>query len=147
MLKNKLYLTLVLIAGLLTVGCTKVSQTPNQTQQLTPEPQTSESTEPIDPIPTQDTNDYVPGEILVTFNEGTTYAQGKQLFQTIGVTEYKNGYWVSTNKTATDDTLLTIRDLFTLQVTQGNEDQLIETLNNQAIVRGAFKNFIGKIDN
>lgn len=101
------------------------------------------------PTPTGKTADgeYVKGEVIVTFKENTVYKQAKKLFSSLGIAEYENAYWKSTNKVVTDDTILQTIDLFKIKVTPGTEDEIVTKLLKESIVRAASKNYIGHITN
>lgn len=89
---------------------------------------------------------YVQGEVIVSFNEGVTYKQARDLFDKIGITNFENGYWKSVNKKPTDKTVLSNLDLFEVRVASGTEDVFIERLVKESIVRAASKNYIGHTD-
>lgn len=99
------------------------------------------------PTPTSKIADweYVKGEIIITFKENTVYKQSKELFSSLGITEYENAYWKSTNKVVTDDTILQTTDIFEIKVTIGTEDEMVTKLLKESIVRAASKNYIGHI--
>lgn len=89
---------------------------------------------------------YVQGEVIVSFNEGVTYKQAKDLFQEMNIADYKNKYWIALNKKPSDEIVLSKLDLFEVKVTPGTEDVFIERLVKESIVRAASKNYIGHTD-
>lgn len=92
-----------------------------------------------------DESDYVPGEVLVTFKENTIYKQAKDLFSSLGISVYENAYWKATNKKVDDTTTLFTVDVFKIKVTSGIENEIVNKLMKESIVRAASKNYIGRI--
>lgn len=89
-------------------------------------------------------SNYVPGEVLVTFKENTIYKQAKDLFSSLGISVYENTYWKATNKQVDDTTTLLTVDVFKIKVTSGTEDEMVNKLVKESIVRAASKNHTGR---
>lgn len=87
---------------------------------------------------------FVSGEVLVMFNQGTTYKQAKDLLNSLGVTEFENGYY-KTMKIDLSDDMVVDKGVFKLLTIPGKEDELINKLSSENIVKTASKNFIGHI--
>lgn len=87
---------------------------------------------------------FVSGEVLVMFSQGTTYKQAKDLLNSLGVTEFENGYYTAMKIDLSDD-MVVDKSVFTLLTIPGKEDELINKLSNENIVKTASKNFIGHI--
>ena len=98
------------------------------------------------PTTSADNTAYVAGDVLVTFNKGTTYKQAKELFASLGITEYKNGYYEAMKIDLKDDVILD-KGIFNLKTTPGKEDELINKLQNEKIVKTASKNYILHLTN
>lgn len=88
---------------------------------------------------------YVPGEVIVTFNDNTTYKQAKDLLNRFSISNFENSYWSATNKTPTDKTLLSRVDIIKIKTTPGKEGELINKLSKESIIRTATKNYLLQI--
>lgn len=97
------------------------------------------------PPTSKNDENYIKGEVLVSFKENTTYRQAKDLFASVGITDYENAYWKATNKSVDDNTILQTIDLFKLKVGPGTEDEIVNKLAQNPIVRSASKNYVGHI--
>jgi hypothetical protein len=86
--------------------------------------------------------DFVKGEVLVVFRENIKYSQAKQLFESLNVVSYSNGYWDSIKKIPSDETLLSKLDLFTVKVRVGDEEKMAEVFRKSSIVENAALNGI-----
>lgn len=92
-------------------------------------------------------DDYVKGEILVTFNNETTYRNAKQFLQDNDLDiQDTNSYWLSTNFKPTDATVLKTIDIFTIEVPIGDEDKVISELKKFPIIRSVGKNQIMQVN-
>jgi hypothetical protein len=75
--------------------------------------------------------DYVKGEIAVSFNDNTTYKQAKETLADLGLDiDNTNGYWKSVNFIPTDSTTLNKSDLFTVKVPEGKEKETVSEIVN-----------------
>ena len=102
----------------------------------------------ISPVPSQapNTSNYVQGELIVTFNNGTTYKEAKDFFTNNGISTWTEDYWTATKFIPTDDTSLTTIDMFKIDVPAGKEDEFIAKLSGDKIIRAVSKNFILHVD-
>lgn len=99
------------------------------------------------PSPTPTQKNYEEGVILVTFNDGTTYKEAKDLLLGMNLQiEGTNSYWKAQNFQPNESTELKKIDLFKIGVPVGKEDEIRDQLMQHSIVRAASKNFIGHID-
>lgn len=137
--KNKLiFIFLVFIFGLLALyGYFQINLS---RQNRSPSPNSP-------PYFPNDANNYQKGIVLVTFNEGTTYDEAKNLLSSLGLEiEGTNGYWKAEKYTPEQQTVLKTINLFSIKVTSGEEDAVIEKLTKEKIVRAATKNYYGHIN-
>lgn len=100
----------------------------------------------VSPSPTPLQKNYEEGVVLVTFNDGVTYKEAKDLFSAMNVQiENTNSYWKATNFIPDDSTILKKTDVFKIEVEVGKENEIINQLTQKSIIRAASKNFIGRI--
>lgn len=95
---------------------------------------------------TKDKNgyEYVSGEIIVIFEDGTTYKQVKELFLSKGLTNFKSNYPGRDSKNFDDQFMLEFWDSFIVSVNPGQEKTIVDDLNKENIVRAASTNGIIK---
>lgn len=112
----------------LTILKTESIPTPEVTMEPTTEPVVSEN--------------YIKGEILVTFNEGSILKQAKDIFEKYGITTWTQDYWKASNFVPDDSTILKNIDIFKLKIPSGTEDEYIKRISSEKIVRAVLKNFV-----
>ncbi|MBI4008845.1 hypothetical protein HY357_01300 [Candidatus Roizmanbacteria bacterium] len=88
-------------------------------------------------------SNYVPGVVLVTFKDGTTYREAKDYLKSLGYEiEGRNSYWTASNFKPVDSTVLKTVDIFEIKVSEGKENEAIAEVLKSPLVRVAEKNFI-----
>jgi hypothetical protein len=96
--------------------------------------------------PTLPRKDYEEGVVLVTFNDGTTYKEARDLLSEMGLQiEGTNSYWRVQKFQPNESTELKKIDLFRIEVPVGKEDEIRDQLMQHFIVRVALKNFSAHI--
>ncbi len=97
----------------------------------------------IKKIPPNKNLNYEKGFIIISFQEGTTYKEAKDLLQNLGLNlENTNGYWKSINFVPHENTILKKIDIFKIMVPNGDEDKFINLIKKYSIINNAAKNYV-----
>jgi hypothetical protein len=98
----------------------------------------------------QNDENYAKGEIIISFNNNTTYKQAKEFLAELGYDiDNSNDYWKSINFIPTDTTTLNTSDLFTIKVPEGQENETVLKIVNykSPLIRSASTNNLLQILN